>query len=377
VRVAVVSTEPTPYRVPQFDRLARRPELDLFVFYAAETIQRRHWTLELDHPHEILRGPTLPLERVLFHDYPVTPSLWRKLDRGGFDVVVVWGWSTFAAQLAVVWARRRRVPYVVFSESQLAEPRTAVVRAVKGLVVPRVLSGAAGYLVTGTRAREHLVRYGADPARIHVFANTVDVEALAQRVAAARERRPELRARFGLEQGDVAVLYAGRLIPLKAVDVLAEAVRTAGPPFRLVVVGDGPERGRIERAMPNAVFTGFLPAEALAEAYAAADVFALLSRKETWGVVVTEAAAAGLPLVVSERVGAGADLVVRGRNGAVVPADDPEATAAALRELADPEVRGRYGRESAALAEGWGYEPSEDAFVAAVNAARGRAGRGC
>ena len=78
-RVAIVTTEPTASRVPQLDRLARREGLDLMVFYAAETVQRRAWSLVLDHPHEILRGPSLPTTRLLQHDYPITPSLWRKL----------------------------------------------------------------------------------------------------------------------------------------------------------------------------------------------------------------------------------------------------------------------------------------------------------
>ena len=369
LRVAIVTTEPTTYRVPQLDRLARRAELDLQVYYAAPTIQRRRWSLALDHPHEILRGPVLPLERILFHDYPVTPSLWRRLEQGGYDVVVVWGWSVFASQLAIAWARMRHVPYLVFSESQLTEPRSRTVRALKRLVVPEVLRGAAGYLVTGSRAREHLVHYGADLERIRVFANTVDVETLAGRVRGARERRPEIRASLGLSVDDVVVLTVARLIELKAVDVLAEAVRRAGPPFRLLVAGEGPERARLEREAPEAVLAGFREADALVDLYAAADVFALLSRKEPWGVAVTEAAAAGLPLVVSDRVGAGADLVVPGRNGERVPVDDPDAAARALRPLADVDTRLSRGRASSEVASAWGYGPSEDAFVAAAAAA--------
>jgi len=67
-RVAIVTTEPTASRVPQFDLLAHRTDLDLMVFYAAETVQRREWSLALDHPHEILRGPSLPTTRLLQHE---------------------------------------------------------------------------------------------------------------------------------------------------------------------------------------------------------------------------------------------------------------------------------------------------------------------
>jgi glycosyltransferase involved in cell wall biosynthesis len=368
-RVAIVTTEPTASRVPQLDRLARRDGLELMVFYAAESVQERSWTLTLDHPHEILRGPTVPLTRLLQHDYPVTPSLWRKLDAGRFDCVVVWGWSTFAAQLAIVWARRRHVPYVLFAESHLQEPRRAWVRAVKQLAVPRVVRPAAAWLAAGTVAREHLVHYGADPARTWTFANTVDVEALAGQVDELRERRNELRAGFELDDQPV-VLHAGRLLPVKGVDVLVDAVGQVDG-VQLLVVGDGRERAAlVERAARLGVrarFAGFLPAERLAEAYAAADIFALLSRRESWGVVVTEATAAGLPLVLSDTVGAARDLLRNGENGELVPAGDAEATAAAIARLvASAELRARYGAASRALVAGRGYGPSEEAFAAAM-----------
>jgi glycosyltransferase involved in cell wall biosynthesis len=372
-RVAIVTTEPTASRVPQFDLLAKRDDLDVMVYYAAESVQGRTWTLTLDHPHEILQGPTLPLTRLLQHDYPITPSLWRKLDRGTYDCVVVWGWSTFAAQLAILWCRRRGVPYVLFAESHLGEPRRAWVRAVKHLLVPVAVRHAAAWLATGTLARRHLVHYGADPARIWIFANTVDVAALAANADELRPRRDEIRARLGLPAEGVVVLHAGRLVPIKGVDVLIDAAARAGG-LHLLIVGDGPERDKLEdaarRAGIGATFTGFLGEQKLLEAYVAADVFALLSRRETWGVVVNEAAACGLPLVLSRGVGAAADLLEPGENGELVAVDDLSATAAALGHLAvDSARRERYGERSRNKAKGWGYEPSNNAFAQAVRSA--------
>ena len=293
-RIAIVTTEPTASRVPQLDLLARRDGIDLTVFYAASSVQGRTWSLTLDHPHEILRGPAIPLTRVLHHDYPVTPSLWRKLNHGDFDCLVIWGWSTFASQLAIAWCRTHRVPYVLFAESHFGEQRRMWVRALKRLVVPFVVRGAATWLVTGTLAREHLVHYGADPARTWTFANTVDVAALGGRADELRPRRSQIRKRFGFTNDDVVVLHAGRLLPVKGVDVLIEAAALARG-VKLLIVGDGPRRSALEREAASvgidATFAGFLAGDQLVEAYVAADIFALLSRRETWGVVVNEAAA--------------------------------------------------------------------------------------
>ena len=118
---------------------------------------------------------------------------------------------------------------------------------------------------------------------------------------------------------------------------------------------------------------GDLHEEALAEAYVRADIFALLSMHETWGVVVNEAAASGLPLLLSDRVGAARDLVRSGTNGFVVPAEDVAAAAAALERLAaDAELRNSAGERSRELAGEWGYDSSVESFVAAVRAATSR-----
>ena len=121
----------------------------------------------------------------------------------------------------------------------------------------------------------------------------------------------------------------------------------------------------------DAIFTGELPGDRVAEAYAAADIFALLSAHEPWGVVVNEAAASGLPLVLSDRVGAAADLL-RGRRErrARAASATSSATADALRLLAvDPALRERYGARSRELVSAWGYEPSVEAFVEACREA--------
>jgi glycosyltransferase involved in cell wall biosynthesis len=304
---------------------------------------------------------------LLRHDYPVTPGIVPLLERSRFDCLVVAGWSLFASQAAVAWARVRRVPYVLMSESHLVDPRSTWRRAVKRAVLPRIVAAASGWLVTGSLAREAVVAYGADPARVRIFGNTIDVTSVSAEVEAARST-----VRGG---DDVVVLSTGRLDPIKGLDVLVRAAARV-PGVRLVLAGGGPEEARL-RALAKETgaeveFLGFVPPTELARVYAGADIFALLSRSETWGVVVVEAAAAGLPLVLSTHVGAAADLLRPGENGELVPPDDVDAAAAALTGLAaDRERRVRFGERSRALAEPWGYEPSVENFLAAVREAVG------
>ena len=116
---------------------------------------------------------------------------------------------------------------------------------------------------------------------------------------------------------------------------MIHAVAEAGDPrLLLVLAGSGPERERLADLAnvrgARLTLAGDLEWERIVEAYVAADVFALLSEREPWAVVVNEAAACGLPLVLSDRVGAAHDLLRDGENGFLVEAGDVEAAAAAL-----------------------------------------------
>jgi glycosyltransferase involved in cell wall biosynthesis len=376
IRVAGVFPEPTPYRAPLLDRIAAHGEVDLTVVYAAGTVAGRTWRVEPNHRAVFLRGLRIPgAQRILHHDYPVTPGVVPALTELRPSVVVVSGWSTFAAQAAIAWCGVRDVPYVLVVESHDEGPRAGWRRTVKATVVPPVVQRASGILVTGTLARDSMIARGAAPERVHLFANTIDVEAFGEEAAGLEERRPELRRALGAQPDDVVVLSVARLAPEKGLDVLIRAVAAAGESrLVLALAGEGPERARLQaRARElgvRLVLVGDVDWDRIVELYVAADVFALLSAREPWAVVVNEAAACGLPLVLADRVGAAHDLLRDGENGALVPAGDVEAAATALRELAaDPQRRAEQGARSRELARDWGYGPSVEGFLDAVREA--------
>jgi glycosyltransferase involved in cell wall biosynthesis len=368
LRVAVVSPEPTPYRAPLFDLIAERGDIDLSVIYAAQSVAHRVWTVEPKHRHTFLRGVALPgAERLLRHQYPVTPGIVRQLRDAQPDVVVVSGWSTFASQAAIAWCRTHRVPYLLLVESHDLERRSDWRRVLKHAVVPRLVRAAANVLVVGSAAHESVVARGATSVRF--FANTIDVAAWTARAGQLERRRAD---------EDLVVLSVARLTPEKGLDDLVRAAAEAGDPrLRLVVAGDGPQHDAlVELAVELRVrltLLGHATQAELAQTYVDADVFALLSRHEPWGVAVNEAAASGLPLLLSDRVGAAFDLLLDGENGFLVPSGDVLAAAGALNRLgSDPALRREFGKRSRELVRDWGYEPSVENFVAAVREASSR-----
>jgi glycosyltransferase involved in cell wall biosynthesis len=188
-----------------------------------------------------------------------------------------------------------------------------------------------------------------------------------------------LQREFGLPVDQPAILMLGRLIeqkqPLEVVRAFAAVRRERA--CSLLVVGTGPLEAALrelvaKERIPDVAFAGFLDQTQIDRAYAAADVFVLFSKSETWGIVVHEAMNFGLPIVVSDRVGCAPDLVVEGGNGHVVPHGDREALARTLGRLLDSEEeRRRLGRASVSIVDAYTYDRAYLGLVSAVARAVG------
>lgn len=154
-----------------------------------------------------------------------------------------------------------------------------------------------------------------------------------------RPGRERIREKLDFDANDIVIAYVGRIAAEKNTPFLAEALAIAAnarPDVRLLFVGDGPERRGIERKLDGcARFVGYRSGEDLADHYAAADLFAFSSLTETFGNVVIEAMASGLP-VVALAAGGVADSVQTDVNGiALDPSASPAEFAAAVLKLVD------------------------------------------
>ena len=171
-----------------------------------------------------------------------------------------------------------------------------------------------------------------------------------------RRNRFAIRRAFGWSPDDLVITHVGRLAREKNVGFLASALRIVAasrPGVRLLLVGDGPSRGEMEKRLGSlARFVGCRIGEDLADHYAAGDLFAFASRTETFGNVALEAMASGLP-VVAVRAGGVADIVDHGATGLLVEPDaSPRTFAETLVRLADDaEERRAMGRTARGFAE--------------------------
>jgi len=161
---------------------------------------------------------------------------------------------------------------------------------------------------------------GVPPDKLRIFPRGLDTE-----LFNPARREPNFWTKRGAK-GPV-LLYVGRVSREKDLNLLAEIaapLREKAGPFTLAIVGEGPYRAELEKLLPEAIFTGILTGRELGIAYASADLFVFPSTTDTYGNVVVEAMAAGLPAAVSD-VGGPRELVKSARMGSVLPARDAAA----------------------------------------------------
>jgi phosphatidylinositol alpha 1,6-mannosyltransferase len=154
------------------------------------------------------------------------------------------------------------------------------------------------------------------------------------------------RARYGIGADELVILHVSRLVREKRLDTLTKALNQITVPHRVVIVGDGPDRGLAEQELPHAIFTGFVGGEELATAYASSDIFVFPSDSESFGNVTLEAMASGLPCVCADATGS-RSLVVAGKTGFLAPADDAEGFARHITLLAQDAALRRHMGEAA------------------------------
>ena len=199
-----------------------------------------------------------------------------------------------------------------------------------------------------------LGEYPIDPVRVAVVHPGIDASPYAK---LDRERcRREIRGRFGIFPDEPLILFVSMNFAIKGLDHILRGIgclRRKNPEkrFRLLVIGRGDQKayGRLARELglgDAVVFAGAVAREKLPEFYLAGDLYVMLSRFDTFGMVVLEAMAAGLPVLISGSVGA-RDVIRQGENGFVVenPAD-PEAIAERIETMLHGDARERMGREA-------------------------------
>jgi glycosyltransferase involved in cell wall biosynthesis len=385
VRVALFATHPIQYQVPWFQALARESNIELKVFFGLVPDPAQQgvgfdvdfwWDIPLlvGYESEVLRNVAMPPSLGAFAGCD-TPQLSSRLARWNPDLAILTGWHS-KMLLQAWWACvRLGLPRIVRGESNTLPRRAPWKRAAHWVG----LRGYDRFLAIGKANRDFYRRAGIAETRIHACPYFVDNERFAAAAETLRRERAALRGAWSIPAGAACFLFCGKLIrkkrPLDLLSALQSAVGQ-GVAIHLLVVGDGElmSEMRVIAARDHlpVTFAGFLNQSEIVKAYVAADCLLLPSDAgETWGLVVNEAMACGLPAIVSEEVGCGPDLVIAGETGDTFPTGDTHALARRLIACANDDsrwrARGTTARER--VRAHYSVERAVEGTLAAIDAA--------
>ncbi len=336
-RLAIVVSHPIQYYAPLFRYLAVR--MDIVVLYAHNPTpeetgrqgfgQKITWDVDLlsGYPHVFLRNVARRPSLENFRGCN-TPDIGAEIGRQGATHVVIFGWFLQTHWQAYWHCLRTGLPCAVRGDSQPNPHEGGWKKALKDRLYPLFIRRYTRLFYVGERNRQYLASYGASPAKLIFAPHAVDQDFW----------KNENGHRPARTDGPVRLLWVGKFIPKKRPLEAIEAVRKC-PGVALDIVGTGPLQPEMEAAAAESNqirFLGFKNQTALRSLMAEADALLLTSdHGETWGLVVNEAFAMGLPAVVSNACGCAPDMIEVDVTGYTYPAGDEAALRACLVQLAD------------------------------------------
>lgn len=341
--LAILTTHPIQYQTPIWQSLAKDGRVPFEVWYLSQhglepSLDRGFgktfaWDIDVlsGYAHRFLDcGPQATPES--FWGCRLREPLRKRLREAGATALWIQGWQVAAYWQAVHDARRVGVPIWLRAESNDLAPIPAWKRPLKRLILGRLFERIDQFLYIGSANRRLYLDYGVPEARLHPAPYAIDNERFAAQAAALRPKRTALRRQWGIADDAFCILFCGKFVAKKRpMDVVkaAELLMQHNPRanLHLLFAGSG-ELGstlrgachivhdseavspaRSYRTAPKASFAGFLNQTEISRAYVAADCLVLPSDTgETWGLVVNEALASGLPCVVSDACGCAEDL---------------------------------------------------------------------
>ena len=363
LKLGFLATHPIQYHAPLYRELAQRDGIDLTVYFCHRPTPEEQgdgfgvafqWDLDLlsGYRHHFL-GNVSTHPTIGFSGYD-TPEIGEVIRREGFDWFIVQGWDKKSCWQAFRACRGTGTKLGVRSDSPLSVGRGSTGQRLKEVLkralYPLFMGRFDLCLPYGELSSDYFRRYGAK--RIVISPHFVDNHFFSRGVETWEPHKGDLRRQWGIPEDALCFLFCGKFQGKKHPLDILKALRQmllAGPdasvtgPVHLLMVGDGELRDECRRYSLQhdlpVTYAGFLNQGEIVKGYVAADCLVLASDSgETWGLVVNEAMACGLPALVSASCGCTPDLIMEGETGYSFPC-------AAVDLLADCMLRLLLDRE--------------------------------
>ena len=384
-RICFVVSHPIQYIVPLYQRLARRDDIAIKVFFTwhagGKAIEDRGfgqaiaWDIPLTEGYEFELVPNVASDPGTHKFLGLrNPMLLDRVMSWQPDVVHINGWAWLSHLQLLHGLNRRGVPTLFFGDSHLLDGNTHGPRWwIKSAVLRQVYSWPTACLFAGSANRAYFEIFGVPPQRLYPCPHAIDVGRFAPVAVPQEEEAARWRSELGIAADCKVLLYAGKFEAKKRPTELMRAfAQLPDPSLVLVMAGSGELQGEIDEiaASDRARFRilPFQNQSRMPIVYRLGDIFVLPSGfGESWGLAVNEALACGRPVIVSDRVGCAPD-VVDASCGRIFPWNDwGEFGRTVAAMFGDPFKLRDMRRAAAERARAFDVGVAEAALVAAVD----------
>ena len=333
----------TPYRVNHLNEMARYyadQKIEFKALFLSESDKNRHWdNFDIRFNYQVLENAAIRVGHKDLYTFFINKNIYGILENEKPDKIICFGWDHLAAYISLYWSRKHGKEFILWSGSTANEKswrRTVFNPVVKYLV--RHADKCIGY---GTPHRDYLISLGARPENVKIFIAQVDVHYFEKSAAAfTQENRIAFKKKLGIETTKT-ILFNGQLIKRKGLFELLQGFRMYQEKHNditLLILGKGMEKEKIQKIITkqniqNIILSDFVPYDEVYKYYTISDILILPSREETWGRVINEAMACGLPIISTHETGAVADLLEEGKNGFVIKSNCPKCIETAIGKV--------------------------------------------
>jgi glycosyltransferase involved in cell wall biosynthesis len=377
--IAFICNEPTPYRLHLLKRLAdEHPQLRVHSIFT-HTFDTAHvpWQMDLSTiPRTVFfEHEAMAHKNTLLQAWKLNSQITRYIQTRNIRMVVLNGYGDVSRLLLMRWAKKRGIKVLLRGDSNIhgQEKITGLRRLIKGMTLRWISHQIAGLMPMGRCGQAFFDHWMGDhklPSFICPYEPNYDQ---------IRSCGPRCCSQFmqdkKLDQTHRHLLYCGRLIDIKNVDLIItafERISRQRPDWDLLIAGTGPLEANLKAMVTSELknrvkFLGFLQFDQTVACYCASHVLVHPPSYEPWALVINEAVAAGLPIIATDVVGAANELIEPGVNGLLIKPNDVDALTDAMFTMTQGDTASRMGGQAAAVLERW--QQKADPVMAIVNAA--------
>jgi len=368
IKISFITNGRTPYRKLQFEEFSKIPDTKFNIYYTNPNVLERKWKVPpiKNVTERALKGIKFS-ERIGYLNFGLKRIV---LDS---DVVLIGGTIEPTYQLIARLCRKYQKKYVLVFDGvspkkvEMINRNSFIYKLKKDII-----KDSAVIFGNGAIAIKYFSEvFGYPKDRIFNQYLTVDIETIKDFRKYKNELKKQIISKYNIPLNKNVVIYSGRLIKRKNVDLIIKSMEGLKNVF-LLIVGDGEENEKLSKLASKLKIdfkiTGFIEdQEELFKLYYAGDLLILPSYNEPWGLVVNEAMAAGLPVIVSNESGCSLDLVKDGENGFILSdLENPEI----LRNLIIKTLENKenFSKKSLEIIDNWTFENSRESFESLLKA---------